>query len=125
MNKPLEYGDVIEVRTTNSFWTSRQKMFIIAPEGDGELGLREHAVCFKLGGDGKPDKSLGAYEVPWIEMDWNTLQDAAELVLNSKVTKLTKEVKEKSAAKANAEKMLNNIKKDKDVFIRSFAEEIG
>ena len=125
MNKPLEYGDVISVKTTNSFWTSGQKMFIIAPEGDGELGLREHAVCFKLGDDGKPNKSLGAYEVPWIEMDWDTLQDAAELVLNSKVTRLSKEVKEKSAAKENAEKMLSNIKKDKDVFIRSFAEEIG
>ena len=123
MNR-LDYGDVIALKTANNFWSAGQMVYIIVPEGDGELGLPEHAVCFKISPDGKPDKSQGAYEVPWAEMDFSTLQDAAELSLNAKIKKFGDEVKVKTAAKEAAERILNGIKGGDGRILKAFEMEI-
>ncbi len=120
----LNYGDVIEVKTTNAFWSAGEKMYIIVPEGDGELGLPEHAVCFKLDANGKPNKGLGAFEVPWTDMDFSTLQDAAELALAVKIRALDSEVKSKTASKIAAEKIMAGIKGNCEASLKCFAEEI-
>lgn len=125
MNKALEYGDIVTVNTTNGYWTAGAKFFIIAPEGDGELGLREHALCFKCTPDMKPNKSQGAYEIPWTEIDFETVDDAAIIGLRTKIENLDKEISTKSVQKRDAEKLYKAVKEDKDVFLHSFAEEVS
>lgn len=124
MSKALEYGDIVTLKTETQFWRAGQEMYILAPEGDGDLGLREHAVCFKLGEDGKPNKQAGAYEVPWTDIDFSTIRDSAEVSLKAKVETLDKQIKDAKVKKDQAEKMYLNIKRDHSSFINSFAKEI-
>lgn len=123
--KSIEYGDIVTVTSTNGFWQAGSRMFVIAPEGDGELGLREHSICFKLGQDGKPAKNLGAYEVPWKDIDFNSIEDAAKVALKSKVETLEKTIEAKQKEHKKAVELYVKAQRDKDVFINDFAQELG
>ena len=120
----LQYGDIVRTVTSNNFWLLGELFFVICGDGDGVLGERNHALCWKLGSNKKPVKN-GAYEIPWTNIDPEFRQDSFLEHVKENVSKLIKDRAMLDRKIENAERVMKNTAVPVEHELMSFDEELN
>lgn len=89
----LEFGHIVKVKVPSNFLSVGDELFVVLPDGDGEWGLKGHAICWKLDKDKRPIER-DAYEVSWNDLDTDHVQPYEVVAVEARLKELDEKEQE-------------------------------